>query len=166
MPTETGMDKAKRLAMDHLHAIQRLQHNNVKYNGQHSAALKALATTFKMKTDTIEHTHQQPMQTSTNPTDPANIRRAPRMHSRQTRANTPGILPPAAQIQSRTSEGEETAPHHWYDAPRKNGKERERLKIKKAMGDEYKQRVMKTYLGVIVPRGHAPERKESWKRSA
>ena len=71
-----------------------------------------------MKTDNIEGTHQQPMQTSTNPTDPRNIRSAPRMHSRQTRANTPGLLPPAAQIQTTTSEGEETAPHKWYDTPR------------------------------------------------
>ena len=67
------MDAAKRLATDLLQAIQRLQHNNVKHRGRHGNALRALAKMFKMNTDKLDTTHQEPSQTSTNPTDPANI---------------------------------------------------------------------------------------------
>ena len=61
VPKETQMDEAKRLANDLLHAIQWLQHNNVKHKGRHGKALRALAKIFKMKTDGIDNTHREPM---------------------------------------------------------------------------------------------------------
>jgi hypothetical protein len=71
------MYEAKILASDLLHTIQRLQHNNVKHKGDHGEALQALAKIFKMKTNDLDTTHQEPIQTSTNPTDPDNIQTAP-----------------------------------------------------------------------------------------
>ena len=58
------------------------------------------------KKPTQEHTIQQ---SSTNPTSTADIRAAPRTHTKVTRANTPGILPILQQLPKPTSEGDRIA---------------------------------------------------------
>ena len=112
------MDEAKRVVDDLLNEIKRLQHNNLKHKGQHIEALRALARLSKMNANKIDNTYQEPMQTLTNPMDSENIWKAPRMHPRTTRTNTPGILPQQAQLKQCTSEGEEEAPHPWYGISR------------------------------------------------
>ena len=106
MPTEQPMDTATQIARDLLTAICCLQHSNVRHNGQHSKALQTLATIFATETMNIQPTTMTTPQTSTNPTDPKIIRSAPRMHSRRTRANTPGIIPPTAAQKRQTTEDE------------------------------------------------------------
>jgi len=100
------MDTATRIARDLLTAIRRLQNSNIRHNGRHSEALRTLATIFATETTGIQQTEATAPQTSTNPTDPTNIRSAPRMHNRRTRANTPGIIPPTATQMRQTTEGE------------------------------------------------------------
>ena len=103
-PQTTPMDDAAKIAATLVQAIHRLLQKNTQFPGRHDAALQQLAETFQhaaTKTPTQEPTTQQ---SSTNPTSTADIRAAPRMHAKVTRANTPCILPISQRLPTPTSE--------------------------------------------------------------
>ena len=92
-PQTTPMDDATKITATLVQAILRLCQKHSQFPEHHDTALQQLAEIFLQattKTPTQEPTTQQ---SSTNQTSTANIRAAPRMHAKFTRANTPGILP-------------------------------------------------------------------------
>mgnify|MGYP003325311313 CR=1 FL=1 len=91
MPLETPMDEATRAAKALTNALRRLRDGPVGLSGRHGEALARLSAIFNEKAG-HDVTEDLPMQTSTNPTAPAQVRAAPRVHGRNTRNNTPGIL--------------------------------------------------------------------------
>ena len=103
---------------------------------RHTSALKMLPEVFHDKTINLETTVQRVQQMSSIPTRPENMRTTPRVHSRVTRNNTPGLIAEKS-IEARsegernkknspqlaTSEGEESNlapkdPSTWYAQPR------------------------------------------------
>ena len=110
LPIETPMDAATRVAKDLLEAVRRVQGLEERNPGRHTQALETLAKIFRGTTEHLpaETAHRQ--QTSTNPTEPSAIRHTPRVHTRVTRSNTPGIItqpgPPISEGGQRpTTEG-------------------------------------------------------------
>ena len=61
--------------------------------GRRGQALEQLAKIFETATEKLETRHENRTQTSSMPTTKANVRTTPRVHSRLTRNNTPGIIP-------------------------------------------------------------------------
>jgi len=99
--------------------------------------MEALSTIFKGETNNLPEDTASQRQTSTTPTRPEAIRQAPRVHSKQTRNNTPGIIIPANVTptkcsptsegeQAPTTEGEYTA--DWYATPRDKRRTKDREK--------------------------------------
>ena len=78
------MDETVRVAKDLVAAIQKLQNQATQQPGRHTTALAKLA--------------------SNSPTAPANIRKAPRVHLRNTRSNIPGRLPTSEGGQARVTQ--------------------------------------------------------------
>ena len=134
IPRETPADEARRNAEKLIQAIQKLKGDNNPLPHRHTAALEQLSTIFKEATEQMigEPTTEPP--TSHNPTNPNEIRQAPRTHSWVTRHNTPGILAPTrprtvgevgtSEGELRTSEGEGTTQrseggHQYQPAPHK-----------------------------------------------
>jgi hypothetical protein len=103
VPKETVMDETLRVAKDLLSAIKKLQGQESILPGRHTKALQTLSEIFNDKTINLETTEQRVLQTSNSPTRPENIRRTPRVHSRVTRNNTPGLIP--APTVTASSEG-------------------------------------------------------------
>ena len=89
-PKETPMDNAVRIAGYLTSAIQRILKEPNMHTSRHGKALKQLAKIFMTATEKLETRHEHRVQTSFTPTTKANIRTAPRVHSRITRNNTPG----------------------------------------------------------------------------
>ena len=126
IPLETPMDGATRVAKDLIEAIRKLQGLEKRNPGRHTAALEKLAKIFKGETDHLPHREDPGPQTSTNPTQPEDIRNTPRAHNKRTRNNTPGILPTVQERRETiaTSEGEEVSAEdispaqQWYAEPR------------------------------------------------
>jgi len=90
---ETRMDEAVRVAKDLVSAIQKVQGQAAQQPGRHATALAKLADIFQMKTIEMSPSEVQPQQILNSPTALANIRKAPRVHLKKTRNNTPGRLP-------------------------------------------------------------------------
>ena len=117
------MDAATRVAEDLLEAVRKLQGLEARNPGHHTKTLNTLAIIFSGKTKNLPGEAAHTPQTSTNPTEPENIRHTPRVHQRVTRNNTPGIIPtrptPAPPISEGgripTSEG--ATGDEWYAAP-------------------------------------------------
>ena len=89
--TETPMDRAVRIAVSLTRAIQKILKEPSISTGQHIQALEQLTKIFETATEKLETRHEHRVQTSSTPTTKANIRTDPRVHSRVTRNNTPGI---------------------------------------------------------------------------
>ena len=102
------MDDAAKISATLVQAIRRLRHKNTQFPGRHDTALQQLAENFQ-HTTTKTQTQEPKQQSSTNPTETAAIRAAPRTHAKVTRANTPGILPISQRLPTPTSEGDHLA---------------------------------------------------------
>ena len=98
---ETPMDGATRVANDLVDAIQKLQGVEMRNPGRHTAALETLANFFKGETEHLPEGTNPGPQTSTNPTQPEDIRTTPRVHTKHTRNNTPGIIPTIQERQPK-----------------------------------------------------------------
>ena len=148
------MDETVRVTKDLVAAIQKLQNQATQQPGRHTTALAKLAEIFKLKTIEMNPIESQPTQTSNSPTAPANIRKAPRVHLRNTRNNIPGRLPTSEGGQARvtqatplasseggtaepnqtneneelaTSEGEDgEVQSNWYNSDREKRKQRKK----------------------------------------
>ena len=107
------MDEATKLAERLVRAVNKLQGGGTKYPDRHKDALEKLATIFKEATTNIRNDVPEEPPSSHNPTNPKEIRQAPRTHNRQTRNNTPGIIPtaiPTSEGVPSTSEGVQATP--------------------------------------------------------
>ena len=104
VPQETPMDKAVKIATTLTQAIQTLIKDPTVSSGRHGPALEKLADIFAQTTENLETRHTPVTSTSTTPTTPENIRHTPRVHSRHTRNNTPGIIPTPVTIPVTTEE--------------------------------------------------------------
>jgi hypothetical protein len=93
VPHETPMDETRRVAETLIQAVQKLRNEQTQQPGRHTAALQQLAEIFQDETGQIARVDVNVTQTSTNPTNPATVRAAPRVHNRTTRNNTPGRIP-------------------------------------------------------------------------
>jgi len=101
-PVEHPLDEAKRTALDLLQAVRKLCGQEVGQPSRHATALKQLAEIFQEKTGHLQDDRgPRAPQTSSNPTEPAQLRSTPRVHSRVTRNNTPGILPTPPPLTSK-----------------------------------------------------------------
>ena len=99
------MDRAVRIAVSLTSAIQIILKEPNINTGRHGQALEKLAKIFETATDKLETRHEHRVKTSSTPTTKSNIRTAPRVHSRVTRNNTPGIIPPQNAIPIAITEG-------------------------------------------------------------
>jgi len=132
---ETPMDGATRVAKDLIEAIKKLRGLEKNHPGRHTTALEALAKIFKGETEHVPVRAGPEPQTSTNPTQPKEIRTTPRVHTKRTRNNTPGILPTIdeSHTEKPTTEGVEgtvvdkSPSQEWYAEPRKK-----RTRVRKA----------------------------------
>ena len=93
VPKETPMDDTSRIAASLVTSIQRLRSEEERHLLCHTTALEKLADIFNKKTGEIPMMNNPTHPTSTQPTEPAIIGTAPRVHQHTTRANTPGMLP-------------------------------------------------------------------------
>ena len=93
VPRETPMDKAVKITSNLMQAIKTMMSDTSAPLGRHGELLAKLASIFEAATEQLEGTHTPNTPTSATPTTPANIRAEPRVHSRRTRNNIPGILP-------------------------------------------------------------------------
>ena len=105
VPQVTPMDRAVKIATTLTQAIQKLIKEPTVSAGRHGPALEKLATIFAQTTTNLETRHTPTTQSSTTPTTPTNLRQTPRVHSRQTRHNTPGILPTPERVPTTTEGG-------------------------------------------------------------
>ena len=127
VPKETRMDETVRVAKDLVAAIQKLQDQATQQPGRHTTALAKLAEIFKSKTIEMNPIESQPTQTSNSPTAPANIRKAPRVHLRNTRSNIPGRLPTSEGGQARVTQATPLASSEGGTAEPKQTNENEEL---------------------------------------
>ena len=98
VPRETVMDKAVGVENDLVNAIKKLQGQERIHQGRRASTLMKLSEIFQgKKTINLEQTIQTKPQTSISPTRPENFGTTPRVHSRVTRNNTPGMLKKASQ---------------------------------------------------------------------
>ena len=103
--TETPMDRAVKIAGSLTTAIQNILKEPTKNTGRHGQAVENLAKIFENATETLETQQQNSAQTLSTPTTQANIRVTPRVHSRMTRKNTPGIIPTQPPTSLANTEG-------------------------------------------------------------
>ena len=87
------MDRAVRIAGYLTNAIKRMLKDPNRDAGRHGKALEQLTNIFEKTTEKIEKRHENRTQTSSTPTTKEKVRTTPRVHSRLTRNNTPGIIP-------------------------------------------------------------------------
>jgi hypothetical protein len=91
-------------------------------------ALKRLINIYANHTTNARTANNNFQQTSSTPTTPAAIRKAPRVNGRTTRNNTPGLIPVTTEgAQADTTEGAEVEQEreyktNWYDEPRQKRK--------------------------------------------
>ena len=97
------------MALNLTAVIQKLQGLASRKQGRHVEALKRLSAIFGDKIDLMVPEEHLPRQSSSNPTAPAQLKNTPRVHARQTRANTPGMLPVKARTLPPISEGGQRA---------------------------------------------------------
>ena len=99
------MDKAVRIAAALTGAIKRMMAESTEDIGRHGRALEQLSQIFDKATERLEQSHESRVQTSSTPTTKANLRTAPRVHTRVTRNNTPGIIPTQTTTPIMNTEG-------------------------------------------------------------
>ena len=93
MPIEHPWDEIKRVAMDLTNAIIKLNDGKEKIPRRQIEALQKLSKIFKVNLKEVEKEYVQQHFSSSTPTSKESIRTAPRVHSRVTRNNTPGMIP-------------------------------------------------------------------------
>ena len=92
-PQETPMDRAVRIAGTLINTIKRMLKEPGIDAGRHGKALEQLTNIFETATEKLEKSHENRTQTLSTPTTREKIRTTPRVHSRLTRNNTPGMIP-------------------------------------------------------------------------
>ena len=92
------MDEISRIAESLVTRIQRLRSEEERHPLRHTTALAKLADIFNNKTDDMPMMNNPTHQTSTQSTEPAIIKTAPRVNQHTTRVNTPCMLPPYARV--------------------------------------------------------------------
>ena len=104
---ETPMDRAVKIAGSLTTAIQNILKEPTKNTGRYGQAVENLAKIFENATENLETQQQNSAQTLSTPTTQANIRVTPRVHSRMTPKNTPGIIPTQPPTSLANTEGGE-----------------------------------------------------------
>ena len=95
------IDEAVRVTKDLLIAIKKLQSQEAAQLGRHVNALKKLSEIFQGKMINLDTRGREEPKITSSPTKPENLIKTPRVHSRVTRINTPGIIPEKpVQVQS------------------------------------------------------------------
>ena len=104
------MDRAVTIAANLTSTLRELQKAPPEIIGRHGEALQKLTEIFAQATTQLEERHERNIPTSTNPTAPKELKKAPRVHQRQTRQNTPGQLPlPSAISEGVNNQTQKTA---------------------------------------------------------
>ena len=88
------MDKVRQIAADLSRALSWVLGREAPSTSRHMEGLQRLTKIFGEEVGEVMDDHVLPAQTSSTPTTRSAVREAPRSHSRTTRGNTPGRLPP------------------------------------------------------------------------
>ena len=104
------MERAVNIAGSLTTAIQNILKEPTINTGLHGQALEILAKIFENATENLETKQQNSAQTLSAPTTQSNIQATPRVHTRVTRNNTPGIIPTQQPTPLENTEGRKESP--------------------------------------------------------
>ena len=99
------MDRAVKISRSLTTTIQNILKELIINTVRHGQALENLAKIFENATENLETQQQNSSQTLSTPTNQANIRATPRVHTHVTRNNTLGIIPTQPPTPLENTEG-------------------------------------------------------------